>query len=340
MTTCSPRAHLERMGGKYPGVWKTFDQMRGSRGEPAIGQWPDWCYMPLNAAMTYAVNQGDRSASPDAAALGALAAWRLTQGIYRFDQTVYEYVIETPLSGEIPHQVLQQMPEWCLYVETPDGNYIGMKMLGFFAHLDFDINDGRAELRLVIDGEDGSLLPVMIHLGPWSLEEAVRKAHAVMIDRMKMSGVFGNYPEALITGLEAHTQSSLAPLISLLLYICSQSGEVGDGARRPSNPSPKRTKKGMRLFSAERVTEWGVGVRMGSALRRTIGTETSEQKPQGGGGHAGPRPHIRRAHWHGYWMGPRDKDRRFDLRWQPPIIVGVTDPEALPAVIRKVRATE
>lgn len=64
-----------------------------------------------------------------------------------------------------------------------------------------------------------------------------------------------------------------------------------------------------------------------------------------GGAHAGPRGHVRRAHWHGFRSGPRKRDdgsviptaqRRFDLRWLPPIPVNLPDVGELPATIRRV----
>jgi hypothetical protein len=60
----------------------------------------------------------------------------------------------------------------------------------------------------------------------------------------------------------------LWPIISLLLYLCSEAGQIGDGLRRPANPQPKRTRQGWRHFPADRPTTWEVGVRTGAALRR------------------------------------------------------------------------
>lgn len=75
-----------------------------------------------------------------------------------------------------------------------------------------------------------------------------------------------------------------------------------------------------------------MGVRLGAALRRAYQAEqTGAERP-----HAGPRPHVRRAHWHGYWSGPRDGARRYDLRWLPPIAVALSDANELPAVVRRV----
>ncbi|MFM2415427.1 MAG: hypothetical protein RL385_150 [Pseudomonadota bacterium] len=53
-------------------------------------------------------------------------------------------------------------------------------------------------------------------------------------------------------------------------------------------------------------------------LARARLRETDE--PTGGGP---PRaPHLRRAHWHRFWTGPRDGERAIRLRWLSPILVG------------------
>ena len=50
----------------------------------------------------------------------ALAAWRVTQGIYRFDPTTFDALWETPVTGDIPTEVLFHLPEWCVYIPTPE----------------------------------------------------------------------------------------------------------------------------------------------------------------------------------------------------------------------------
>jgi hypothetical protein len=68
-----------------------------------------------------------------------------------------------------------------------------------------------------------------------------------------------------------------------------------------------------------------VGYRLGAAIRAA---QASPQHSESGGTHARPRPHIRRAHWHGYWTGPRAKpakERKFVLRWLAPIPVNVSE---------------
>ncbi|GAP39068.1 hypothetical protein ISF6_0933 [Piscinibacter sakaiensis] len=98
------------------------------------------------------------------------------------------------------------------------------------------------------------------------------------------------------------------------------------------------------MFPADWPSTWDVGVRLGAALRQAY--QAAETGGGGAGGtHAGPRAHVRRAHWHTILSGPRLRDdgsaipsgeRRADLRWMPPIPVNVQDLEQLPATVRRV----
>ena len=127
-------------------AWKQVDEFRASRKE--LGEWADWCFLPL--AGTYAiVSKGKTLQSPNQThhigILGALAAWRVTQGIYRFDPTTFDALWKTPVTGDIPTEVLFHLPEWCVYIPTPDQTWQGSTLNGFFAHLEHDMNDRRTE---------------------------------------------------------------------------------------------------------------------------------------------------------------------------------------------------
>ncbi|MCP4635931.1 MAG: hypothetical protein GY848_05600 [Methyloversatilis sp.] len=326
---CRPRDHVAAAAHHYPQAWRLADEFRADRGR-GLPDWPAWCYLPLSAS--YAIvsaNLGvDRLSVQhvgDVARLGALAAWRVTQGIYRFDPALYAAIVDTPVSGDVPHDVLYRLPEWCVYVETPGLAWNDGQLFGFFAHLEYDVNTGRPELRLLLDA-DTALVPVPLHLGPWSLAESISRA--VDVARVQAT-VVGGMP----AGVPQVLREWVEPLVSLLLYLCSQNAEIGDGRRQPANPEPKRTKSGWRLFPPDRPTTWDVGVRLGSALRTAYHAAETGQ----GGAHAAPRAHIRRAHWHGYWIGPREGERRFDLRWMPPIPVNVNDVADLPATVRPMK---
>lgn len=266
--------------------------------------------------------------------LAALATWRVTQGVYRFDPTLYEAITATPLDGDIPHEVVFQLPEWCVYIETSGAEFGRAPLHGFFAFLDYDISSQTAALVLLLDVKADSTLftYVAVPLGAGSIRQAI--SEVIGEDELPVEG-----DKAAILGDLAQR---LAPLVALVLYLCAQNAELGTEGRRPTNPQPIRTKKGVRLFPPDRPTTWDVGVRLGAALRRACAADTARNE---GGSHAGPRPHIRRAHWHSFRKGPM-KDasgaavpahaRDVALRWLPPIPVNLDDLDDLPTTIRPV----
>lgn len=332
---CRPREHLKAAAMVYPGAWKQVDQFRAGRGHDGLPDWPEWCFLPLAAAYAIVSGGGDNQVSPEMAGdvgrLGAMAAWRVTQGIYRFDETLLQSLIETPVSGDLPVEVLYRLPEWCVYIETPGFAWMGEALAGFFAHIEWDANTGREELRLVLDitKADGYLLlPIPVHLGA-DLAAGIKAAN-LEAQRQAWKGRAPKLADD-IRELES-ADLEIEPLVSLLLYLCSVTADFGNGERRPKNPEAKKTKRGWRMFPADKPTTWPVGERVGAALRSGYAAANST----GIDTHTGPRPHIRRAHWHTYWTGPRDGNQKPVLKWLPPIPINVENVDDLPAVVRDV----
>lgn len=87
-----------------------------------------------------------------------------------------------------------------------------------------------------------------MHLGEWSVlggmvrtaEETARQAA-----RLRLAT-----PDRMGPGIVA-TADQLAPLVSLLLYLCSDGADITDPSRpgrRPGRPRPTKTKRGWRIF--------------------------------------------------------------------------------------------
>jgi hypothetical protein len=353
--------HLEQYladaGKAYPGAWKAVEGFREDRGK-GLPAWPDWCHLPMAGAIAI-VSKGASIAQARAqfqelttrkigpAALMALASWRVTKGIYRFDPELFQAVWETPLEGNLPHELLYRLPEWCVYLETPVRDFLGRELRGFFAHLEHDANNKSSELRMVLDvrdhhGQDVLEPVVMILTGHHTLQqalEAVRESGTAQAARIGMK-----LPEV---SKEQHAayRKAVEPLVSLVLYLCSIGSDVRDGAgtgRTPARPKPTKTKRGERLFQAEKQTTWEVGYRIGAALRRAMDEMRSEhpEKSIESRTRPSPRPHIRRAHWHSYWTGPRKDRKKQEIvtRWLPPIPVKVgLEGEELVPTIRPVK---
>ena len=116
---------------------------------------------------------------------------------------------------------------------------------------------------LDVTGPAGDQLIVMpIHLGKGGVAEGVE---AMMKESARQ------FPVTVYRapGEAERLSSDISPLVSLVLYLCSQAAEIreaGAGKRVPSRPKPQKTKKGMRIFAPDHPSRWEVGYRLGAAL--------------------------------------------------------------------------
>lgn len=314
-----PVEHLREMMRRYPDLGREVDRFRAGRGT-ALPDWPDWCFLPMAAWMAIATG-GSPSPIPTPRdvytmqLLAAVGTWRYTQGIYRIDPDLRAALTESDVSGDLPSEVLHRLPEWSVYVDTPGMAWGNADLYGFWAHLEADANTGDTELRILLD-QDAALTAVPVHLGPWPLVEAVERT--IRESRQQAAKIGLRMPDTGNASVILADQ--LVPLISILLYLCSDEPEI-DNERQPGTsprfPVPKRTKRGVRLFAPDRPTVWIVGHRIGDVIR--------ESRTLAQAGDRRVRAHIRRGHWHGYWRGPRDGERRFLYHWLPPMVVGGGD---------------
>ena len=324
-STHRARRHLEAAGRDHPQAWTQFDDFRQRR--EALGGWPEYVFCPLAGAYAVASGGGSNRLPLDrvgeVARLGALAAWRPTQGIYRFDPDLYAALVASPPSGQLPCEVLRHMPAWCVYLESSEAAQQA-GLFGFFAHMESDTNTGGEELRLLLDHTDG-LLALPLHLGPWDLSTALDE----MGREARKQAVLAGQPAP---GNMAQLATLAGPLVSLLLYLCSDGADY----ERAGPVTPTRTKKGLRLFPPHQPRTWEVGTRIGAALRRAASLPASDLGPADPGTRASPRPHVRTAHWHLYWTGPRTGTQVPKVRWIAPVGVNLALGEDLPAVVRQV----
>lgn len=321
--TTTPQALLQGLNREYPEVWRFIDRLRADRGK-GLPDWPEHVYLPIAgwyAATCQILGVGSLGLEHMdlLQILSCAGTWRPTQDIVRFDTDVYASLASTPLDGNIPVLVLERIPAWCIYIETP-----GLRLRseqgveGFFAFHEHDMNNHERELRLFFLTELG-LLPYILHIGPWDLARALEKS-------LSMSRFFGSELGINVPSTALQVDDGLRTAISLLLYVCAYGFEApGEGGlRAPARPQAKKVKNGWRLYPPPQPTIRRIGETFGEQIR-------AARAAQDGVSHAGPRPHIRRAHWHGYWTGPHkspegaDTARKLDLRWLPPIPVAMGD---------------
>lgn len=291
-----------------PEIWDDLDFVRSERAAHRLPDWPAWCWLPSSAALVFTKREDW------ARVVTAVGAWRQGRSIYRVDPETAAALSDTALPDEIPAHVLLELPEWGLYLTGMDTD---PQLNGAFVHLDWSFTRQRPELWIVADlgGELDLLVSVPVYLDQpsmtASLEQAIKTAGPG--EPQSDDGVDLDASDFLP---EAEDYRSLLgvvrPIIAALLYICSAEPDVVD----PDRPGarPRRASR-----PAEKPQVWEIGYRISTALRKA----QLEHDAQGGH-HSSPVAHLRRAHWHTYWVGPKsDPDRRrTELRWISPVLVG------------------
>jgi hypothetical protein len=311
----------------------------GSLRDSFIGQgyrWPAWCFLPapmvgagLGEDVAIDINTALLSPATMLTALGA--AWVAGRIAVRFDDNVARALMDTPIEGTIPTQVLYRLPAWGLYVDCPG---LG-EGAGFFVSLDAGTvsapgSGSQTEVdellfAVVRSGDNGPpLLATSLWLRPGAtiadaLAEQARQAERV-------GPVFlESADEAWIAALGMSRAEVMARLLSLVLYLCSDDTDVtrrqvppGEGSARGRPAAPTE------VMSA--------GFRLGAALR-TAAAEYARTGGEGTGQHV--VPHMRRAHWHHFWAGSEARqDRHLRLLWVFPIKVNAQLSDELLTVVR------
>jgi len=83
----------------------------------------------------------------------------------------------------------------------------------------WDANTAREELRLLIDS-DACLQPIVLHLGLWTLAEAIARSMREAGHQAIAQGGSDHLANALMgTGEVAAMRQTVEPLVALLLYL-------------------------------------------------------------------------------------------------------------------------
>ena len=117
-------------------------------------------------------------------------------------------------------------------------------------------------------------------------------------------------------------------VINGVAYICSTNADIVCSYK----PNPNIKKNNAKKRSS--AIWYDVGYRIGADLRKynrikkqSVTDESSSKV----------RPHVRRAHWHHYWMGPLDGDRNLILKWVAPTFVNIESVDDITTTGHKIK---
>ena len=268
---------------------------------------------PTDAALLYAASccgMELSAASLAAARLGACYMWQQSKRMYVFDETLAQTLLEQAedmLKAErLPVEGLSELPGSAFYVKAPD--LIAKGLDGFFVWAEEAV-PGNCVLQFAFLHDDlqtctggcltltGSLQEALPDPDAWVFPYIVRAAHQ---DARALKVVLcytdpGGPMRHMIHNL-------LLRAVQLVIYVCCENADIEPS--QGSGPDAKG-EDGLR-FKA--IT---VGRNIGSALRKAAEVSGKARKA-----------HTRRGHWHSYWVGPKNGDRRLITKWVAPVFVG------------------
>ncbi len=313
---------FNRVEARYPSAWSTADDLRQKvfNNEPVHREGSIFSRAEATLlAMKLAKDADTYPFTP--IALGAMVAWRPSKGIYCFHPALYEAVISTEIGGEVPSYLLTRLPSYAVYIESPGLIFFSQPIHGFWAYLS---RMGKQEsLEIVALFQESEPHGLSVPLGNHPVADLAEMAIKTMFEESEIAYEPTSHEWAEL-------KSSLSAMLSLLLYLCSEKPDIDHW--QPPVPQMKFFGTKRRLLQAKAVKMWEVGLRIGAAF--DLAKKSSSDAASDGSGQS-VRPHIRRAHWHSFWVGKRG-EQTITLRWLPPIPVNVDDIGNLPAVIHPV----
>ncbi|EMN92550.1 AcrVA2 family anti-CRISPR protein [Leptospira weilii] len=241
--------------------------------------------------------------------LAALVPWSLSKGIYRFSQELFEELIDSPLPEKIPSEILKKLPQWSIYVELPKNKIQDCN--GFFTFLESD--KGRNELRILLDYDNRPAYLAVLNLENHTIEESFN------LFQQNIKNQLSNINEKITDSLlEIYKQSQikiLKKIVPLILYICSENAEIKGSFSHSNYTQRFKEKSPSEISPASNVAIWDVGNELGERLRR-FREKTQKNDLQ----LRSKTPHIRKAHWHHFWVGMKGS-KALMVRWLTPIPV-------------------
>lgn len=317
-----------------PSIWDKIDRYH----EIHHHEWDDRCYIPMTDLVSnilfpdYPVTVSEKTPYPMVA---ALAAWRRCKEIYRFDPDFAELLMaDADINSQIPYDALAHLPFSCFYVELPID-----KFDGFFVFFEYD--SGVIELRLDMVSrkiQDGTIVASLNMVGETladGIEESLRHVRFSLRKQAKITGV--REIESLIGQYEEFAKSYIPSVLQLVLYLCAENAEIKENEQQKVI-----TRRGSVIKDQFReIRKWDVGSDAGIRIRRHYASKGSNFGKAGHNSHASPTPHMRRAHWHHFWVGKRNsEERQLILRWIPPTFVSGDGQADIAITINEIENTQ
>ena len=319
MEKCIPLELIKRFDVLYPGAWDEVESRREHNKINNYGLWPEWCYIPMDMCMyiddecRFVKNNTQLERLIFGQTLATLAAWRISKEIYLMDSDVEQILCEQN-DTNIKTEILTKLPYYCFYIKTNTIKINNDIVDGFFVRLDYDPRNSATELRFVYASSDLKIIDIPILLNFDTIQQSIESLY-------KESNL-GSDSEILHKQLDLLNRS-----LQILLYILADNSDIVQNPAQAKVYKPATHRPSAIRDKFSEIRKWDVGYRIGRTIRAKSESEKNNARNHNGalGSHTSKRPHIRRGHWHNYWTGPRQGERKLVLHWIPPTFIGIRD---------------
>lgn len=335
-STCVPLELVKRYSRNYPKCWEKieYEKCLDSNEESPTAKSIARIVMSKERKVLDKIDYMS-SLTIDLEMLSALSMWRKNKQIYSFygelEELLYEQATE---DFNVPVDVLQNLPFPCIFIETKKLNI--MDILGFFAF--YLVKNNKKQFHLVLVTKD-LLIPVPIYLAKGQNLKNVFSHYVNQFSSFTQK--MYPCPEQDYKNQQEKYIWMIISVMQLLLYICAQNAEISE-----KSENRKVYKKSPEIKDQyKEVHQFECGKKISEVIRKTIKVNSSEvmndeqkitflQKIG-----SKKRPHVRKGHWHHYWVGSKkEQNRQLKLNWIAPSVIHqeMLDDSELPITINQV----
>lgn len=311
MKDCPPFIAIKNLKKEYPNAFKYADMIHQD-----MCKWdPSFCYINISAAQ--ACISGGETLKPhqysDAQLLAALSTWRRDKNVYTFDLSLINELTENFKDLVIPVEILRQLPENALYIDTQEWN---SDFCGFMVYWDDDHITHKKELRFLYLDEHGK--PVYnsyIHLlDNGTVHDGLENGKQMMLENMRNQQPSISFYDVskVLKSIDANYEL-VCNSMQLVLFLCAKNSVMLEDPEQAKIYRPGSV-------IADKFRE----VRMWNVQMKKSETCMANDDTKEGIAGSRKRPHIRHAHWHYFWTGSND-DRKLVLHWIDDIYIHEDD---------------
>lgn len=325
---------LKEYSTKYPRCFEYTAKMNSDKGI-ALPNWSDLCYIPISATLAIANKYPNVDLGIFPSELAALASWRNWKEIYSFDTEMIDVLFQQAEDIEIPIDIIYQLPFPCIYISL---NYDEID--GFFVWFEHDDRSDFLELRLMVyfGGANNTPTPFIVYLKQGNtISDGIAQAVGKSIENYNKSSD-KEIPDDFANEAVDSIFKTVSQLLQLVLYICADNAEISD---KPTGTAADNINANLKMIANLNKSKiHKVGEHTGEIIREMYISQSNAKKDYNNvNAETGKtvRPHIRKGHWHHYWIGKRN-NRKTILRWIAPVLVNVDDDSVdTDIIIRKIK---